>query len=183
MTEQPNKRDAAIKGFLQREADAARASSEKMRAKQEEARHQEANLTTWLTRAARAISTGIIQLSDDFARRGSPFIIRQRPDSRRGAASFEIHRSGSLPTEASLEFILQPDGLVRAKTDARGVNLPDDVAVDAVTPEWAERAAEEVMCAAVLDGQRIPVPDDDFMKGGFQTRVPVQPRSGRSHRR
>jgi hypothetical protein len=35
---------------------------------------------------------------------------------------------------------------------------------------------------AVLGGQRMPIPDDDFIKDGLQTRVPNQPRSGRPRR-
>jgi hypothetical protein len=31
--------------------------------------------------------------------------------------------------------------------------------------------------------KRTPITEDDFMKGGFQTRVPNQPRSGRPRRR
>jgi hypothetical protein len=180
MSDKTNPRDAAINAFRQCEAEATRASSEQARAEQAEARRQEAYLTAWSTQAFVAISMGVGQLSDDFARRGSPFIIRQIPDRRAGVAVFEVHRSGDLNREAALEFVLRPDGLVRAETDARGAELPHDIAVDAVTPQWAEQVAEQVMFA-VLGGQRMPT-RADFMKGGFQTRVPTQPRSGRSRR-
>src|SRR5215211_6625343 len=102
----------------------------------------------------------VIQISNDFAQSGSPFIIRQRPDGRSGTACFEIHRSGNVQREAALEFVLQSDGLVCAGTDAQGANLPDAIAVDEVTPQWAEQAAEQAMFA-VLGGRRMPIPDDD----------------------
>jgi hypothetical protein len=178
MTEKVNRRDAAISAYVQREADAARAASDRARAEQEQAHQQQTNLSTWQNRALVAIATGVIQTSDDFARRGSPFIIRRRPDCPLGTAAFEVHRSGSLHQEAELLFALQPGGSVRAETNATGADLPVGIAVDAVTPEWAEQAAEQVLFA-VLGGQRIPIPEDDFIKGGFQTSVPVQPRRPR----
>jgi hypothetical protein len=181
MSNDANPRDAAISAFRQREAEAGRVSSEQARAEQEQSRRHEASLTAWSTQAFNAISLGVMQVGNDFAQRGSPFIIRQRPESRPGIAGFEVHRSGSLDQEAALTFILHPDGLVRAETDARGAKLLDGIAVDAVTPQWAEQAAEQVMFA-VLDGQRMPIPDDDFMKSGFQTRAPNQPRSSRLRR-
>jgi len=182
MSDKANSCDAAISAFRQREAEAGRISSEQARAEQEQSRRYEASLTAWSTRAFNAISMGVTQVSNDFAHRGSPFIIRKRPDGRPAIAGFEVHRSGSLDREAALTFVLNPDGLVRAETDARGAKLPDGIAVGAVTPQWAEQAAEQVMFA-VLGGQRLTVPnDDDFMKGGFQTRVPNQPRSGRVRR-
>jgi hypothetical protein len=184
MNDKANPRDAAISAFRQREAEAARTSSQQTRAQQERARQQETNLTAWSTRAFGAISMGVMHVSDDFARRGSPFIIRQRPDGRPGIAGFEVHRSGSLHREAALAFGLDTDGVVRAETDARGADLLEGIAVDGVTPEWAEKIAEQVMLA-VLGGQRTPIPGDDanFMSAGYQTYVPNQPRSGRSRRR
>jgi|SRR5579862_1994296 len=125
-----------------------------------------------------AILLGVMQVSDDFARRDSPFIIRQRPDGRQGIAAFLVDRSGSLPREAALAFALDADGMVRAETDARDAVLPDGVAVDAVTPVWARQVAEEVMFAIL--GTPIP---DDFVSPGGQTYVPNQPRSGRHRQR
>jgi hypothetical protein len=166
MSDKSNPRDAAISAFRQREAEATRFSNEQAHVQQEQARQQEANLTTWSTRAFGAISMGVMQVSDDFARRDSPFIIRQRPDGRPGIAGFEVHRSGKLDQEAALKFRLDADGVVRAETDAHGADLPEGVAVDAVTRQWAEQVAEQVMFA-VLGDPRMPIPDDDFIKGGF----------------
>jgi hypothetical protein len=179
MSDKTNPRDLAINAFRQREAEAARISSEKMLTQQERARRQTASLTAWSTLAFGAISMGVTQTSNDFAQRGSPFLIRQTPDGRPGFASFEIHRSGNLRREAALVFELHTDGIVRAGTDARGADLPAGIAVDGVTPQWAEQVTEKVMLA-VLDVQRLPVPDDDSIKDGLQTRAPNQPRSGRT---
>ena len=94
---------------------------------------------------------GVTQAGDDFARRGSPFLIRQTPDRRPGVAGDQVHRSGNVQREAALAFVLHVDGLVRAETDARGADLQDGVAVDEVTAQWAEKVAEQVMFA-VLSG-------------------------------
>jgi hypothetical protein len=149
MTENENPRDAAIKAFRQREVKTAQASGEQSRAVQQEAQRQQANLTSWMTIAFPAISHGVSQVSDDFARRGSPFLIRQRPDTRPGIASYEVHRSGSLHREAALAFGLDADGYVRFETDARGAKLPEGVKVEAVTAEWAAGAAEQVLFAVL----------------------------------
>jgi hypothetical protein len=182
MSDKTNQRDAAISGFRQREAEAARDLSDRTRNEQERARQQTANLTAWATLAFPAISTGVTQANDDFARRGSPFLVRQTPDGRPGFATYEIHQSGNLRREAALVFELHSDGIVRAGTDARGADFPAGVAVNSVTHQWAEQAAEKVIIA-VLGGQRMPVPDDDFIKDGLQTRVPNQPRTGRTRSR
>ncbi len=179
MNDKANPRDAAISAFRQREADAARISSEQAQAEQAESRQYAANLTAWSTGALGAISMGVMQVSNDFARRGSPFLIRQKPESRLGIATFEIHRSGSLHRDMALTFSLDGDGVVRAGTDARGADLPDSVAVDEVTPEWAEKVAEQVMFAVLASGQAAIASDGS----GGQTSAPNQSRSGRLQRR
>jgi hypothetical protein len=145
MSDKTDPRDAAINTFRERQAMATQVTGDRARVEEERARKQEADLTAWATHAFGAISTGVTQVSDDFARRGSPFIIRQRPDQRRGIACFEIHRSGHLQREATFAFVLNADGLVRAETDAHGASLPEGIVVAAVTPQWAEQAAEQVM--------------------------------------
>jgi len=158
-----HRRDAAITAFRHREAEAGRISSEQALAELEQSRRHEKSLAAWSTRAFDAISSGVMEVSNDFARRGSPFIIRQRPDGRLGIAAFELHRSGSLQPHATLTFALDPDGRVRAETDVQGAAIQEGIAADSVTSQWAERAAEQVIFL-VLDGQRMPVPDDDVSK-------------------
>jgi hypothetical protein len=153
MRDNANQRDAAIVAFQRREATAAQTSNERTRAEQEEARRQEANFTAWSTRAFGEISAGVTRLGADFARRGSPFVISHRPSGRPGTAAYVVHISGGPHSEAALTFVLQSDGLVRSETDAHGANLPEGVAVESVTSEWAEKAAEQVMLA-VLAGQQ-----------------------------
>lgn len=155
MRDNVNPRDAAILAFQRRQAGAARTSNERTRAEQEEARRQEANFTAWSTRAFGEISAGVTRLGQDFAQRGSPFVISHRPSGRPGTATYVVHISGSPHCEASLTFALHSDGRVQTETDARGVNLPEGVAVDSVTSEWAEQTAEQVMFA-VLAGQEPP---------------------------
>jgi hypothetical protein len=148
MGDKVNSREAAISAFWQREAEAARASSGHIHAQLRSAQRQEMNLIAWSTSACGAISMGVTQASNDFAQRGSPFVIRQSPDRRR-MASFEVRRCGSPYREATLSFVLDPYGIVRAETDAPAADLPDGVAVGAVTPQWAEQAAEQVMFAVL----------------------------------
>jgi hypothetical protein len=153
MRDNTNPRDAAIVAFQRRQANAVQTSSERTRAEQEEACRQEANFTAWSTCAFGEISAGVMRLGDDFARRGSPFVISLRPSGRPGTATYVVHISGSPHCEATLTFALHADGLVRSETDARGISQPEGVAVESVTSEWAEQAAEQVMFA-VLGGQQ-----------------------------
>jgi len=149
MRDNANRRDAAILAFQRRQGKAAQPPHDRARAEQEDARRQEANFTAWSTHAFGEISAGVTRLSNDFARRGSPFVISHRPGGRPGTAAYVVHVSGSPHSEATLAFILHPDGLVRTETDARAASLPDGVAVDAVTSEWAEQMAEQVMFAVL----------------------------------
>ena len=153
MRDNANRRDAAILAFQRRQGKAAQTPQDRTGTEQEEARRQEANFTAWSTHAFGEISAGVTRLSNDFARRGSPFVISHRPGGRPGTAAYVVHISGNPHGEAMLTFILHPDGLVQTETDARAVSLPDGVAVDAVTLEWAEQTAEQVMFA-VLGGQQ-----------------------------
>jgi hypothetical protein len=67
-------------------------------------------------------------------------------------ADFELHESGNLPAQASLQFDLTDDGRVSVRTSARGVDLPSPLPLDDVTPQWLEKIATDVFIA-VAEGR------------------------------
>jgi len=121
---------------------------------------------------------GVSKSNQEFGQRGCDFNFAQQQSAVRAAAVYEVRLSGRLQRVATLTFVLRDDGRVHVETDARGAALPAPTAQTDVTAEWAEKAADQVMIA-VLKGQSTTAEDGDFMKGGFQTRVLTQPRSGR----
>src|ERR1700739_4457294 len=111
MSDQTNPRDAAIEAFLRREAEKNRDASDLAQLQQEETSKWHELLETWSNRTFQTIATGVTAASSDFARRGSPFIVRHPGQDRVGIANFEVHRSESLIREATLTFALGQDGL------------------------------------------------------------------------
>jgi hypothetical protein len=144
--------DAALQKFRKREEELQRVAAERERAANSQARSKQENLSIWSTAAFHAISLGVQGFSDDFARQGSPFLVRQVHGAPLGSAHFEVHRSGGLRSEGDLKFVLQEDGRVWVATSLTFAKLPPAMAVDQVTAEWAKDAAKRVM-VTVLDGQ------------------------------
>ncbi len=179
MSDEPNKRDAAIRAYRERESRQAQVAAEQNRSREEMAQRQQQHLTTWTTVASNVISIGVLGCGDDFARRGSDFIIASQPTEHPGCLEFDVRRSGKRGAIAKLTFTLRDDGLVHAATTARGAKLPEAASVDTVTAKWADDAAEQVMFS-VLGAHRIANDEPDFMRGGLQTYVPNQPRRGRA---
>ena len=139
MTE--HERIAAINRLREHEAQAQSRVVEKERQERED-------LATWKKMTLPMISHAIQGVSEDFARRGSPFVFSTIPVQSDGSAFFRVKSTGGLRLLSKVQFDLA-DGQVVATTLVSGVHLPSPVPMKDVTREWAERAAEEVLIAVI----------------------------------
>jgi hypothetical protein len=112
MSDEPNKRDAAVKAYRERESGRVQAAAERNRSREEATRRQGQYLTSWTTLAANVISTGVLGCGEDFARRGSEFVIASQPSEHPGHLQFDVRQSGKRGAIATLTFTLRDDGLV-----------------------------------------------------------------------
>jgi Flp pilus assembly protein TadG len=153
-------RRAAVRRSQQREADEAQAKADQEAAQQAKAKVLEHNKHQWTSVAFDTIHRGVMASSEAFAREGSAYMIRSKPEVRAdNAVTYYIQPSGSLSPVATLAFSMDANGMVRPTTSPRGCGaFPASVRVADVTAAWATEVADIVMIA-VLDGQRIPIPD------------------------
>ena len=152
-------RRAAVRGFQERQAAEARAKASEEAARKDKAKAVEQNKQQWAT-AFQTIHTGVMASSNGFAREGSVYLIRPRPEVRAdNSVEYYIQPSGSLTPVATLTFAMDTNGTVRPTTSARGCGaFPASVRVSDVTADWATQVADVVMIA-ILDDQRMPIPD------------------------
>jgi hypothetical protein len=140
MTEQ--ERSAAIERFQEHEAQTRRRVAE-------QERHERDDLATWKKTTLPTINHAIQGVSEDFARRGSPFLFSTIPVQSDGSAFFRVKSTGGLRLLSKLQFDLTADGQVIATALVGGAYLPSSVPMKDVTREWVEQAAEKALIAMI----------------------------------
>jgi len=140
MTE--HERIAAIKRLQEREGQAHSSVAEQEKQERED-------LATWKKTTLPMINYTIQGVSEDFARRGSPFVFSTIPVQSEGSVFFRVKSTGGLRLLSKLQFDLTADGQVIATALVAGVYLPSSVPMKDVTREWVERAAEQALIAMI----------------------------------
>jgi hypothetical protein len=129
----------AIGRFQEREIDALRRADELER-------QGRGDLSKWRHTALPTINQSVHRVSEDFAERGSPFLLSSVPVQIEGSAIFRIKSSEGHRLLPKLQFDLA-DGQVTATTTVPGAELPSTVPMTDLTGEWVEHVAERVLIA------------------------------------
>jgi hypothetical protein len=137
MTEQ--ERVDAIKRFQEHGVEALALAGEKDR-------QSRADLARWRSATLPTINQSVQRVSEDFADRGSPFLLSSVPVQIEGTAIFRVKTSGGHRLLLKLQFDLA-DSQVTATSTVPGAELPSTVQVRDLTGEWAEHVAERVLIA------------------------------------
>jgi hypothetical protein len=132
-------RTDAIRRFQEHGVEALARAGERDRQNRE-------NLARWRSATLPTINQSVQRVSEDFADRGSPFLLSPIPVQIEGSAIFRVKTSGGHRLLPKLQFDLA-DGQVTATSTVPGAELPSTVPVRDVTGEWAEHVAERVLIA------------------------------------
>jgi hypothetical protein len=103
-------------------------------------------------------------VSDDFAVRGSPFLLSCILLQPEGSAAFRVKTASGVRLFAKLQFDLA-DGQVTATSTIVDAHFLPCVAVKHVAPEWVELAAERVLIA-VINAASNHIPSSTAQSGG-----------------
>lgn len=159
MSDDMDRLRSAIQARKERQVQEEAAAEHLKKENEQRAQRRSQQLAKWKHQVRPTISSAVISVSNDAAREGSEFLIAEVAHGRvEEGIAFVIHESGksSRFPVTTLLFKLEPDGLVRAESQAR-VKMPAPVPADTLSQEWARSAAITVLSHVINPS----IPDDE----------------------
>jgi hypothetical protein len=150
MSDPEHPRDAAIRKYNERKADQRRKEEEQNREKIEQEQRREQNTVEWRTVTTQVILQNVYKVTEDYARRSSPYRLEQVHSGDSNVVAHAIRESGKLNPLGLFLFEFNPSGRVTARTgrtEVSGINLPRSASLDECDAAWVESVTDEVMLA------------------------------------